>query len=61
MASSYCMPVCKCCGTRDMLGSRTMDGEFPPVIRAEFSISRISSFCSESPTKKHQVEWLRYK
>lgn len=60
MASSYWMPVCKCCGRRDMLGSRTTNGEFPPVIRAEFSIS-ISSFCSESPTKKHQVEWLRYK
>lgn len=61
MAKSYWIPVCKCCGTRDMFSSRSMDGEFPPVIKAELPIARYNSFCRESPTNRHQVEWVRYK
>lgn len=60
MAKSYWMPVCKCCGTRDQFASRSMDGEFPPIIRAEFT-SGYSSVCSQSPTGRHQIEWVRYK
>lgn len=60
MAKSYWMPVCKWCGKRNEFGSRTMDGDFPPIIKPELEGSRSAS-CSESPTKSHQVEWVRYK
>lgn len=62
MASSHWIPVCRCCGVRDMLAcTRSNDSEFQPMARPEFVSTSISSVCSESPTRRHQIEWVRYK
>lgn len=61
MASSYWMVVCKCCGTRDMHTGTRSDSEFQPMVRPEFISTSISHVCPESPTGRHQFEWIRYR
>ena len=60
MARSYWVPKCKWCGKVDKLRIVDKEGPYPPIQDPEPSMN-FGTLCSESPTRRHKLEWVRFR
>lgn len=60
MGDTYWMPVCQFCGNKNEIGVRRTSGNFPPIDLPKLS-TFTSPICHESPTREHNIQWMRIK